>query len=178
MKLIHPVRLLILCLLPTLLLTVSACNESGCETVFQEFVGDEFFTVEYRDPDGNNYINSIYDLGNVVVFLDTAGGKDEVPQFERITPGYEDGKFGPFFYTERYVNQINNDLNQALLWENPFKFDYFFKKDSYGVDTLSVIFVLDVDQCRTSWGSIRYELNGNPLPEYDNQQQAEIVIVE
>ncbi|MEL7531814.1 MAG: hypothetical protein AAFN10_10925, partial [Bacteroidota bacterium] len=84
-------------LLSTLILGLaimfSAC-EPECDPSKDEFVGDELFTVEYKTTDGQNYLNSIYNLSEVVVFLDTTGGTDPNPKYELIEPGYEDGKFG------------------------------------------------------------------------------------
>ena len=108
----------------------TAC-EPECDPSKDEFVGDEFFTVEYKTTDGQNYLNSIYNLSEVVVFLDTAGGSDPNPKYELIEPGYKDGKFGPFGFTERYLNQARNEVNSALLYGEPFRFDYYFKKDTW-----------------------------------------------
>lgn len=154
-----------------------AC-EPECDPSKDEFVGDESFTVEYKTTDGQNYLNSIYNLAEVVVFLDTAGGADPNPKYELIEPGYKDGKFGPFGFTERYLNQARNQVNSALLFGEPFRFDYYFKKDTYGVDTLTVEFTLGVTNCNTFWQTLNYYLNGELLPEYTNQQQAAIVITE
>lgn len=158
-------------------LLFSSCEEV-CETNAKESVGDEFFTVEYRNSSGQNYLNSIYNLSNVVVFLDTAGGATPFPEFELIRPGHEEGAFGPFEFTDRFVSPVTDRVNTIQLYGQPFKFDYFFKKDTYGMDTLSVEFLLEVDECTTFWQYIRYSLNGEPLPEYDGMQQANIVIVE
>ncbi|MEZ4828199.1 MAG: hypothetical protein R3C61_18220 [Bacteroidia bacterium] len=151
---------------------------SSCDGVSSEAVGGEFFTVEYKTPAGENYLNSIYNLSGVVVFLDTTGGEDPVPQYELINPGYADGKFGPFYFTERYVNAASEEINNILLFGQTFRFDYYIKKDTYGQDTLSVEFLLGVDECSHSWQSISYFRNGDPLPEYHNQRNAAIVIVE
>ncbi|MEL6593874.1 MAG: hypothetical protein AAFP02_10060 [Bacteroidota bacterium] len=168
-------------LLPSILLSLvmlTVACEPECDPSKDEFVGDEFFTVEYKNPAGDNYLTSIYNLDEVVVFLDTTGGTDPNPQYELIEPGYKDGKFGPFGFTERYINQARNDVNSALLYGEPFRFDYYFKKDTYGVDTLTVEFTLGVSNCNTFWQTLNYYLNGELLPEYQNQQQAEIVITE
>ncbi|MEL7342183.1 MAG: hypothetical protein AAGM67_16995, partial [Bacteroidota bacterium] len=158
-------------LLPTILLSfvlLTVACEPECDPSKDEFIGDEFFTVEYVTPGGENYLNSIYNLDEVVVFLDTAGGVEPNPQYELIEPGYRDGKFGPFRFTERYINQARNDVNSALLFGEPFRFDYYFKKDTYGVDTLTIEFTLGVNSCNTSWQTLNYYLNGELLPEYQN----------
>ena len=154
----------------------TAC-EDPCAGVTDEEVGGEFFTVEYRDPSGTNYLD-IYDPNGLIVFLDTAGGESRNPNFELIKPGYANGKFGPFNFTERYVDPVRENLNSALLFGNQFKFDYYIKKDTFGQDTFSVHFLMGVDECRFYWKSIDYFLNGEPLPQYSGQKQAEIIIIE
>lgn len=150
----------------------------NCKGTSGADVGGEYFTVEYKTPSGENYLTSIYNLSGVVVFLDTTGGKAASPKYELIDPGYADGKFGPFFYTDRYISAINEQINNVLLFGQNFKFDYYIKKDTYGQDTLSVEFLLGVDECNYKWQTISYSLNGVPLPEYQNQRQAAIVIEE
>ena len=155
----------------------NACEE-GCETSSRELVGDEFFTIEYKTSDGKNYLNEIYNLANVLVYLDTTGGMDPTPEFELIEPGYAGGKVGPFGFTERYINQARNEVNDVLLYGQAFNFDYMIRKDTYGQDTLTVRFQLGVDFCNTFWQEISYHLNGVELTDYRNQQNPEIVIVE
>lgn len=140
-------------------------------------VGDEFFTVTYQDGSGTNYLD-IYNPSGIVVFLDSTGGESSSPKFELITPGYADGKFGPFFFTEKFVDIASNEINLPLLFERPLRFDYYIKKDTYGQDTISVEFLLEVDECNYNWAYINYFQNGNPLPLYDGQTGANIVIVE
>lgn len=152
--------------------------EDPCEGIESDEIGGEFFTVEYKDASGTNYLESIYNLNGIIVFLDTAGGTSSSPQYELITPGYKDGKFGPFNFTKRYVQETNEAINGSALYENPLAFDYFIKKDTFGQDTLRVEFLVAVDDCREYWRYIRYFLNGEPLTQYENQQQAEILIVE
>ncbi|MEL6676919.1 MAG: hypothetical protein AAFR61_32225 [Bacteroidota bacterium] len=149
-----------------------------CEGKENDEVGGEFFTVEYVNPAGQNYLNSIYNLNQVVVWLDTTGGESANPKYELINPGYAGGKFGPFNFTERYINPANESFNNVLLLGKKYKFDYFFKKDTYGQDTLRVEFFLDVDECHFFWSSIRYFLNGTELPEYAGMRNAEIVVTE
>lgn len=151
---------------------VKPCDPSG-----NAIVGEEFFTVQYQDPSGVNYLD-IYNPAGIVVFVDTAGGESPNPKFELISPGYEDGKFGPFHFTEKFIDLASNDINLPLLFERPLSFDYYIKKDTYGQDTLTVSFLLSVDECNYDWSYINYFLNGDPLPQYSGQAQANIVIVE
>ncbi|MEL6256498.1 MAG: hypothetical protein AAFR87_31135 [Bacteroidota bacterium] len=155
----------------------SSCEEA-CDATDSDEIGGEFFTVEYRDPSGTNYLESIYNQNGIIVFLDTTGGESPNPKFELITPGFKDGKFGPFDFTERYIQQTNQAVNGAALFANPLSFNYFIKKDTFGQDTLRVEFLVSLDECRQYWQYIRYFLNGNPLNQYENQRQAEIVIIE
>jgi hypothetical protein len=150
----------------------------NCKNAQNGEVGGEFFTVEYVNGDGVNYIEEIYNPSGIVVFLDTTGGEDRIPDYELITPGFEDGKFGPFFFTERYTDAATEQINNILLFNKRFKFDYYFKKDTYGQDTLSVEFLLGVDECGYEWSSINYFHNGVLLDDYINQRNAAIVIEE
>lgn len=156
---------------------MQGCVEA-CDPSLNDTVGDQFFSVEYKNAAGDNYLQSIYNLSNVVVFLDTTGGDDAVPEYELITPGFKDGRFGPFFYTGRYVVESTGQPNTVRLYGIPYKFDYYIKKDTYGQDTLSVEFVMEVDECNNFWKSIKYYHNGDLLPQFNDQEQAEIVIVE
>lgn len=167
---------LIIAFILSALLFVSC--EDPCEGIESDEIGAEFFTVEYKDASGSNYLESIYNLNGVIVFVDTAGGTSPSPKYELISPGYKDGKFGPFNFTERYIQETNEAVNGSALYENPLSFDYFIKKDTFGQDTLRVEFLVAVDECREYWKYIRYFLNGDPLSQYENQQQAEILIVE
>lgn len=156
---------------------LSACVEE-CDPSLNDAVGEQFFTVEYRNSNGDNYLQSIYNLSNVVVFLDTTGGKDPVPEYELISPGFKDGLFGPYFYTNRYVVPETGLPNTVRLYGIPYRFDYYIKKDTYGQDTLSVEFLMEVDECNNFWKSIRYYRNGDLLPEFNDQEQVAIVVVE
>ena len=156
-----PLNLLGLVLVTSIFFT-NCVND--CKNPKNGDTGGEFFTVEYKNTDGVNYINEIYNQSGIVVFLDTTGGSDKVPDYELITPGFEDGKFGPFYFTERYTDAATEQINNILLFNQTFKFDYYFKKDIYGQDTLSVEFLLGVDECGYEWSSIDYYLNGVPLP--------------
>ena len=158
------------------LFLATACTKP-CDPANNAVVGDEFFTVTYQDGAGTNYLD-IYNLDRVVVFLDTTGGSDATPRFELINPGYEDGKFGPFSFTEKFSILQTNDINLPLLFDKPFKYDYYIKKDTYGQDTISVSFLLEVDECNYYWSYINYSRNGERLPQYDNQTQVNMVFTE
>jgi hypothetical protein len=166
-----------LVLLGMMMLALPSCYFE-CDSQAQAPVGGEFFTVTYLDATGGNYLTSVYQPSGIVVYLDTTGGEDPSPEYELINPGYADGKFGPFPFTERYIDPTNEVYNDVLLFGRQYNFDYYIRKDTYGVDTIRVSFLLDVDECGSFWRSIRYSRNGDPLPAYDNVRQADIIIVE
>jgi hypothetical protein len=154
----------------------SACT-STCEPDRNPDLGNEAFTVTYQNAAGTNYF-SLYNPAGIVVFLDSTGGADPTPEYKRINPGYANGKFGPFEFTDSFLDLASNEINLPLLFGRTFTYDYYIKKDTYGVDTLSVSFLLGVNECNYYWEYIRYSRNGNPLPQYDNQANPDIVIVE
>lgn len=160
----------------TLFVWMSACN-APCDPALNAVVGEEFFTVEYLDNSGTNYLD-IYNPDGVVVFLDTTGGASASPRFELISPGYENGTFGPFQFTDKFTVQQTNEINLPLLFGKPFTYDYFIKKDTYGQDTITVSFLLEADECNYDWTYIRYSRNGESLPQYDNQTQVNMVFTE
>ncbi|MEM9933145.1 MAG: hypothetical protein AAF824_06025 [Bacteroidota bacterium] len=158
-------------------LSLTSCEEE-CSSNPTEEIGDEFFTVEYVSPSGVNYLNNVYDPSAVVVYMDPTGGDNPFPEFELIRPGFEDGKFGPFRFTETFVNQATGATNDIKLFGIPYRYDYYFKKGDFGQDTLSLQFFLDVDECGHSWRNISYSLNGQVLTDYQDLQQAEIIVTE
>lgn len=157
--------------------SLQSCVEE-CDPELNDSVGEQFFTVVYETPTGDNYLQSIYNLSNVVVFLDTTGGNDKVPEFELISPGFKDDAFGPFFYTERYLVPETGEPNTVTLYGIPYRFDYYIKKDTYGQDTVSVEFLMEVDECNNFWKSIKYYHNGDLLPQFNDAEQAEILVTE
>ncbi|MDX2282787.1 MAG: hypothetical protein NW241_01435 [Bacteroidia bacterium] len=165
-------------LMAGLLLLMSSCIPDDCEETVSPRVADAFFTVTYQRPDGTNYLTSIYNPDGIVVFLDSTGGARPNPRYELIRPGYADGSFGPFRFTADFVSPADNSVNLTQLFGRVFQYDYYLKKDTYGLDTLRVRFVLGVDECRYFWQSIQYFRNGDPLTAYENNPAAAIVVVE
>ncbi len=159
------------------LLPMTSCYFE-CDSPSSVSVGGEFFTVTYVDSFGFNYLETVYDPNGVVVFLDTTGGEDPNPRFELISPGFTGGKFGPFNFTERYIDPTNATFNNILLFGRQYDFDYYIRKDVFGVDTFRVSFLLDVDECSSFWRFVRYSRNGVPLPQYDGQLNPDILIIE
>lgn len=142
-------------------------------------LGTQTFTVEYQTQDGRNYVQEIYNPANLQVTIDYTGGERTNGGFDdRLRPGTNaEGTFGPFNYTERYIDSVSN---KPLLttFSKLISHDYYIKKDTFGTDKLTVQFWLATDNCNTKWESIRYFLNDQELPEYDMQENPEIVIVE
>ena len=159
------------------LMALPSCFDQ-CPAPTATDVGGEFFTVTYLDTAGVNYLTSVYNPNGIVVYLDSTGGEDPSPEYERINPGYANGKFGPFEYTERYIDPRNQVYNDVLLYGKEYSYDYYIRKDVFGVDTFRVSFLLKVDECSAFWGGIRYYRNGQLLNQYNDQRMADIVIIE
>ena len=155
----------------------SACTEQ-CDPANDDEVGGEFFTVEYRRPSGQNYLKTVWNPNNVYVYLDTTGGLDPAPNLEVFRPGHDGDKFGPFEFTDRFFNPATDQLNTVNFYGIRHTFDYHIVKDQQPEDVLRVEFFMEVNQCNREWKFIRYYLNDIILPEYNDQRQAEIVIVE
>jgi hypothetical protein len=160
-----------------MLLALTACQDP-CEGVEQELIGSESFTVTYQNPAGVNYLAGTYNPARIVVFVDTTGGEDPTPKFRLLQPGYANGSFGPFAYTSDFVNKATRAVNYSFLAAQLYSHDYYIKKDTFGVDTFRVEFLLGADACHYFWESIRYYRNGDPLPQFDDQPNPAIVITE
>ncbi|GAB4411063.1 MAG: hypothetical protein OHK0039_15870 [Bacteroidia bacterium] len=164
-------------LLIAALLLLAACAEP-CDDSLNPRLGEEFFTVQYNNTGGANYLDGTYNPNGIVVFVDESGGTDPNPRYELLSPGYSNGKFGPFSFTENFYNAATDEVNVELLIGKTFRYDYYIKKDTYGVDTFTVAFLLDANTCNYYWRSIQYYRNGDLLPQYNNQRQVEMVFVE
>lgn len=154
----------------------TGCDE--CASVPDPMIGTQRFTVEYVTPGGVNYLNDIYNKANIVVYVDSMGGTLPSPRYRLLQPGFADGKFGPFFYTKDFVNSGTQQVNTVRLYGNLQRYDYFIKRDTFGLDKITVEYLIGPDECPARWRSIRYLRNDVHLPEYDLQQDASIRIVE
>lgn len=152
---------------------MSACQET-CDPNVNAEVGEEFFTVTYQDASGNNLLDS-FNPDQIVVFWDSTGGEDPTPDFQLISPGYADGKFGPFFFTEGFTDAATNNVNLPVLFGQNQAYDYYIRTGNNSVDTFRVEFLLGVDECNYFWESINYFLNGDPISVGD-PRQADIVV--
>jgi hypothetical protein len=155
----------------------SGCEES-CTPHPNPEIGFQSFTVEYLDPDGTNYLNSIYNRANLTVYADFDGGTRPSPEFVRFDPGYENGKFGPFRYTEAFYDSATFTPNPLPIQGRAVRYDYYIEKDTFGTDKFTVEFRLAADECGYYWAYIRYFRNDEPLPEYENEYRANIQIIE
>lgn len=161
-----------------LVLTAMGCQRDRCAGQASTRIGGEYFTVAYQNETGDNYLDGGYQLSNVEVFIDSTGGLSERPRYVRIQEDLSDGVFGPFFFTDDYIDPATLQPNLPVFTNRPIQFDYFFKKDTFGIDTLRVSFQVNASECATSWTYLHYILNGDTLEQYSGQTEAEIVVVE
>ena len=110
-------------------LSLNACQDP-CEGVTGASIGQEYFSVTYLDAAGNNPLLGTYRLSNVEVFIDSTGGGGPRPQFARISEDLSDGKFGPFFFTQDYIDPATRQPDVEALANRDITFDYYFKKDT------------------------------------------------
>lgn len=170
-----PTYLVLLALLMTAF--APSCMDP-CKGTVSEAVGDEYVTIEYQHPGGQNALGTGTQAETFRVYLDPSGGASDAPTFKRILPGYENGKFGPFYFTRDFIETTTGKVNTLELYGKVHKYDYYLQKGSRDMDTLSVEFLMQVDECGHHWRYLRYALNGLPLPEQDLNQHAQIVVVE
>lgn len=170
---------ILVCMLGLAALALGSCQDDCIEDLPDVVLGTQTFTVEYQTQDGTNYIQNVYNAGNLQVTADYSGGDRTNGGFdERFRPGTNGtGQFGPFYYTERYIDSVTN-LPLLSTYSRIIRHDYYILKDTFGTDKLSVEFWISTDNCNTKWESIRYFLNDEELTEYDMQENADIVIVE
>lgn len=160
-----------------LLFSVVACKDE-CDPELNDEVGKEFFTVEYRSKSGQNYIEDVYNRSRVFAYLDKSGGTNPNAKLELLDSAVNEGKFGPFKFTRDFIDPVTGKVNGPKFLGISHVYDYYLVKDLFGTDTLRVRFYMGVDECNQRWRQIRYYLNGDTLDTFEDQQQAEIVIVE
>jgi hypothetical protein len=161
----------------SILLTLVACQDP-CQGLTDDEIGGEYFTITYLDAAGRNLLEEVWRQPNVEVFIDSSGSRGQDPDFYRLRNAFANGKFGPFFYTEAYTDVGTREVNVDPFAGQEQRFDYYIKKDTFGVDTFTLRYVLEVDACRSFWSLIEYSYNGDLLGQYTGQRQAEIVITE
>lgn len=157
-----------------ILMTISACDT--CEGLESDPVGGEFFSITYQDADGRNLLRDVWRQANVQVFIDSSGGQADQPDFFRIEDDFSDGRFGPFAWTEPFTDSRTLDVNTISFVNEEQQYDYYVKKDTFGVDTIRLKYLLIEDECRTFWETIEISVNGEVKS--TGAQQVDIVIVE
>lgn len=144
-------------------------------------VGTQFFTVQYLDSVGANYLG-IWDSTLIKVFEDTTGGLN--PTFKEIIPGYKDGKFGPFLYAENFISPITGKPILEKMLSHTYKYHYHIKKGDGTEDIFRVEFQLSADDCNTYWKVLniyRKNLVTNKfeiIDQFTGNEAAEIVIIQ
>ena len=154
---------------PLLLLIVGAIFSScdRCENPINEVVGDEYFTLTFSGGLPADFL----------MYLDPTGGENPTPQLERIEPEVENGKLGPIFFTERFIDPISNELNGVGLENTRLAYNYHIRRGSnIEDDILRVEFFLEAGSCETTWKYIRYFLNAELLEEFTDRQQVDIQV--
>ncbi|MEL6624258.1 MAG: hypothetical protein AAFQ83_03855 [Bacteroidota bacterium] len=173
----HPFSLWVVMGFVAMISLANRC-EDPCEGLSNEIIGEESFTITYEDPNGTNYLESIYREDKVVVYVDKSGGEDDIPEYERIFPGYENGTFGPFNFTEEFFDPTTNSPILVDVLNQVKRYDYFIRKDTIGVDTLTVEFLLATGPCVYDWEYIRYYRNGVEINGIADVERAEFIFVE
>lgn len=164
----------------TALLSLSACKKDLCEGKTDPRVGAnyQYFTVEYNDLLGQNKLtNGTFKNGIIAYWnINAIGQGNQV--IKEILPAYTDGKFGPFAYTDMYVDPVTLKPNKEVMLNRAISYEFFIRKDTFGIDTFRVTYTLSSDECVARWGNIQYSRNGKVLDAYTNQERAAIRIVE
>jgi len=175
----YPFSLLI-CAFGAALCLFSACKKDECADVENIRIGSgyQYFTVSYIDISGVNYLdNGLFRPSEVVVYRNRYSVQEKKEELIRIDPGYADGKFGPFTFTDSYVDATTGRANEALLLGKTISYDYYIRKDTFGIDSFRVTFMLTRDVCKSSWNVLSYTRNGQKLP-FDLKEKAAIVVTQ
>jgi len=161
-----------------ILLSGWGCSDD-CDPTLNDEAGDEFFTLTYQGTDGSNLLETRFNPSEVFVYLDTTGGRAPEPPIELIRPAINGNMLGPFFYTRRFINPALEEINGIPFYNVVHTFDYHINKgDGLDEDVLRVEFLYEVGKCNRQWRFIRYFLNEELLSQYNDVENAEIVVVE
>lgn len=139
------------------------CTESG-DVTFD--ATKQYLQITYVDTAGRNYIDSIYNLSNVNVLINTNGG---VGAYQPIGEDFTDHKIGPFTYTT---------LPEPAAFGVPYDYYYIVDKDTFKTDTFRIQFLATVDECQEYWAQIKYWKNGTLIAECDGKEDCSISITE
>lgn len=170
MKLRSAFFLLLFGLTFTLFQGCDTCTNTGTITIDEV---SQNFSITYKTANGVNYMDSLYNLNNITVLLNTTGGKG---QYKSLTnqEDFGDGKFGPFPFSQTKPFGSNEFPTYGV----PYDYVYVIQKDTFGVDTFQIKFLAQVDECHEFWQQIEYYKNGDPLASIWGNEIADIEIVE
>ena len=171
-------------LIGTMIAGFSGCG-TKCDPNAGVKIGEQFFTVTYLDPAGGNYLtNGAWDLNQVIVRVDTTGGKS-ANGFTTLPQTFVDSKFGPFFYTKNFLSPTDNQPNLNLLLAKTFKYDYYIRKGALNQeDVIRVEFRLTANDCNLEWNTLRYYKRNNAtnlfeaITELEGNQKPELVFIQ
>ena len=93
----------------------------------------------------------------------------EEGQFIPLSEDISDGAIGPLAYTTDPAAAIFGELHA---------YQYIIRKDTFGSDTVDIVFYPAVDECQEFFSTIEYSINGVPQPGFTGSQIAEIEIRE
>ncbi|MBX7241317.1 MAG: hypothetical protein K1X92_06155 [Bacteroidia bacterium] len=162
----------------------SSCADK-CDPNAGVKIGEQFFTVTYLDPAGGNYLtNGAWNLQDVVVRVDTTGGKSALG-FKTLPQTFADGKLGPFYFTKNFLSPIDNQPNLNKLLAKTFTYDYYIKKGAVNQeDAFRVEFRLSADDCNLFWNILKYYKRDNStnkfveITEFSQNQKPEMVFIQ
>lgn len=157
---------------------INACQDPCAGRSDDDPLGGEYFTVTYVDGSGRNLLAEVWRAENVEVWIDSAGSQGQDPDYYRLRNSFANGTFGPFAYTRAFTNVATGEIDVDQLLSEERVFDYYIRKDTFGIDTFTLRYRLLADECRVYWETIEYRYNGQVLNSYSGQRQAEIVITE
>lgn len=162
-------------LIPVLLMLTAGCDKEECDPSLDVRLSTakQNFTIVYQTPLGQNYLD-IWDNTGVVVFRNAKSNQSGIKQIEVINPGFTDGVFGPFTYTEDLVDPATGRAKAELLVGKTVSYDFYIRKDKYGVDTITVSLSLKYEGCNLVWNRLEYYRNGELQDQYTNDETAEM----
>lgn len=142
------------------LLFVSFFMMNGCQKCDPSKdvkIGEQSITIQYFDSSGVNLLDAAatnWNLNNVKITLDKSGGKgtDLVP----LLPDLANQQFGPYYYTQEFIDPATQKPNLLDLVAKTRKYDYIIDKDIYGTDVVRLEFELSGDECNTYWKTIKF----------------------
>lgn len=164
-----------ICTLFLALESCQKCTETGTIDICTTSTGAnaQYFSVTYisdtdtviQTPPGLNYINSLYNLGNVRV----SHSKSLAGPWLTIQEDFADGKFGPYYFT---CPSQNTQIG-VVYWDY-----YKIEKDTFGTDIWAINYALQSDECHTYWTTLKHIKNGTLEASTQGMEKADIVVTE